>query len=87
MKNKIPVFAYGVVPTNPPETYENCLGNTETKWSATRYLHYWIDENLQYQAEVRDTPLIPEGICWLSRSGISIDLRGPMDYVITRTGV
>jgi hypothetical protein len=81
------VFAYGVVPTNPPETYRNYRGETRTVMYPKRYLHYWIDENFQHQSEVKNHPYLPDDLGWINRAGVSVDLRGPFNYMIKREGV
>jgi hypothetical protein len=79
---KMNVFAYGVRLVNPPKTFENCRGNTETHYYDSEYLHYWIDEQLQFGCEVKATGKIPAGLGWVVRAGVEVDLRGPDDYVI-----
>ena len=77
------VFAYGVVPTNPPETFANHRGNMETHYHDTEYLHFWIDDALQYGEEVRKSAAIPAGLTWVTRTGVKVELHGPGMYTIT----
>jgi hypothetical protein len=76
------VFAYGVVPTNPPETFENSQGDMETHCHDTEYLHFWVDADLQYGEEVRKDAAIPAGLTWSTRQGIRVELHGPGEYTI-----
>jgi hypothetical protein len=81
------VFAYGVQLIKLPETRENRRNCMDMKLYPAQHLHYWIDENLRHQTEVKDHPYLPDGIGWIRRPGISVDLRGPWNYMIERKGV
>jgi len=47
----------------------------------TEYLHYWVDDKLQYGEELRPTAEVPR-LNFVS-GGYKVDLRGPSDYIIS----
>ncbi len=77
------VYAYGVLNLNPPE---HVILPWKSKPEYTKvfepvFMHYWIDEHLQYHQEKRPTASWPDLVFVESRT-VRVELRGPEDYTI-----
>lgn len=77
------VYAYGVKPIygGPGGKHFQELESGEALiWEAHAFLHYWIDERLNYHECVKETGKIPE--CLWVTGKFKVELNGPNNYTI-----
>lgn len=79
------VYAYGVKPLygGPNgEHFQQMDVGTIMLWKPYAFLHYWIDQELQYHEEEKQDAEMPQ-MGWINGQ-FKVDLRGPRDYTISR---
>lgn len=74
------VFAYGIEPIQSSSRVDRITGQVSAYW-CIGFLHYWIDEDLKYHEEVKDTSAMPV-ILWVTASHVIVTLHGPRDFTI-----
>lgn len=79
------VYAYGIKldvqeiweSPDQPTGYRHC----------ERALHYWVDANLQYGEQVKETGGFPNGIEYVHNPRIWVQLHGPRDYTVANSPI
>lgn len=78
------VYAYGVKPLYGGPNGEHFLELPDGKillWKPHAFLHYWIDEGLNYHECVKETGEMP-GCLWVTQSKFKVELHGPNNYTV-----
>jgi hypothetical protein len=81
---RVNVYAYGIKPLyGGPDgkRFQQFDDGIIATWKPYAFLHYWIDDKLQYHEEEKLTGEEPK-LSW-TRSKFHVELRGPSDYTIS----
>jgi hypothetical protein len=78
------VYAYGVKPLYGGPNGEHFQELPDGKillWKPHAFLHYWIDEGLNYHECVNEIGEMP-GCLWVTRGKFKVELYGPNNYTV-----
>ncbi len=79
------VYAYGVKPLYGSQNGEHFQERDDGKillYEPYGFLHYWIDQRLQYGECVKQTGEIPDCL-WVTHSHFKVELHGPNNYTVS----
>jgi len=82
---KLNVYAYGVKAlygSKDGKHFEELFDGSILIFNAYSYIHYWIDDKLQYHECIKDFGDIPD--CgWIQNNHLKVELFEPRDYKIS----
>lgn len=80
----IRAYAYSIMPIYPNpggRPHEMLDDGTVIQFTCSSYLHYWVDENLQYHQKISARGVFPK-IEWPAGSHITVTLVRPGEYTV-----